>query len=197
MDRYLMIGEAAELLGVTRKALRHYEKLGLVMPERGDNGYRQYGPEEILRLQRVRQLQSLGLSLARIKRVLGEHDNESLWSSVLESLLDEIEGEIALLEVRRERVAHILDAGVSEVMEGALTEAPGVQEYLDQHFNTEMWLREKEVYAALSAYRSAENQADVLAAAELIVALAQSPMFAVGRITMPDADPVPLRFEIR
>ena len=124
-----------------------------------------------------------------------------LWSSVLESLLDEIEGEIELLEARRERVAHILDTGVSEVMEGALTEAPGVQEYLDQHFNTQMWLREKEVYAALSAYRSAENRADVLATAELIIALAQSPTLPVGRISMPDAPrdvlTVPLHLDIR
>ena len=77
MDENLTIGEAADLLGVTRKALRHYEKLGLVTPDRSENGYRQYGPEDILRLQRVRQLQSLGLSLSRIKQVLRDYDNES------------------------------------------------------------------------------------------------------------------------
>jgi DNA-binding transcriptional MerR regulator len=67
---YLRIGEAADLLDLTPKALRHYEKVGLIMPARSEGDYRLYSPELILRLQRIKQLQALGLSLRQIKKIL-------------------------------------------------------------------------------------------------------------------------------
>jgi hypothetical protein len=68
----LRIGEAARLVGVTtKKTIRHYEKVRLLgAPQRSEAGYRLYAAaDDLLRLQRVRRLQSLGLSLDRIKAV--------------------------------------------------------------------------------------------------------------------------------
>jgi hypothetical protein len=68
----LSIGEAARLVGVTtKKTIRHYEKVRLLgAPQRSEAGYRLYAAaDDLLRLQRVRRLQSLGLSLDRIKAV--------------------------------------------------------------------------------------------------------------------------------
>ncbi|HRD47212.1 MAG TPA: MerR family transcriptional regulator, partial [Caulobacter sp.] len=49
MDRYLNASEAARRLGVSVKALRLYEKRGLLTPPRTGAGWRVYGPAEMAR----------------------------------------------------------------------------------------------------------------------------------------------------
>lgn len=68
--RYLSPTEAASRLGVSVKALRLYERHGLVTPLRSDAGWRAYGPEQIARLHQVLALKGLGLPLARIAELL-------------------------------------------------------------------------------------------------------------------------------
>ena len=64
MRERLRIGEAARLVGVTPKTVRHYEKIGLLpAAERSESGYRLYAANDLLRLNRVKRLRSLGLSL--------------------------------------------------------------------------------------------------------------------------------------
>jgi MerR family transcriptional regulator, thiopeptide resistance regulator len=69
-DRHLSPAEAARRLGVSVKALRVYEAHGLVTPLRTAADWRSYGPDEIARLHQVIALKRLGLSLARIARLL-------------------------------------------------------------------------------------------------------------------------------
>src|SRR5688572_17762970 len=136
MDEMLRIGEVADLLNVTTKTIRHYEKLGLIEPRRTESDYRLYTPEDVLNIQRIRQLQGLGLSLKQIKLVLSNADNGELWEKVLAALLEQIESEIDLLEHRRERVATLLEEGLPDALEHQddLIGIPlPVQMYLDQH----------------------------------------------------------------
>jgi MerR family transcriptional regulator, thiopeptide resistance regulator len=70
-DRFLSPSETARRLGVGVRALRLYERRGLVCPGRTQAGWRVYGPNEIERLHHVLTLKSLGLSLARITQLLG------------------------------------------------------------------------------------------------------------------------------
>ncbi|MEV2237249.1 MerR family transcriptional regulator [Micromonospora sp. NPDC049891] len=62
------IGELARMSGVSERTLRHYDKVGLLRPAAVDatTGYRWYGVAELTRLERIRGLQRLGLSLRRI-----------------------------------------------------------------------------------------------------------------------------------
>ena len=60
----------AERLGVSPKALRVYERAGLVRPHRTDAGWRAYGPDQQARLHQVLVLKRLGLTLARIGELL-------------------------------------------------------------------------------------------------------------------------------
>ncbi len=69
-DAYLSSVEAARRLGVSAKALRLYERHGLITPLRSALGWRAYGPDEIARLHQILALKSLGLSLARIAELL-------------------------------------------------------------------------------------------------------------------------------
>lgn len=68
--RHLSPTEAARRLGVSPKALRLYERHGLIKPPRGDNGWRAYGPAEIARLHQVLALKALGLPLSKIAGLL-------------------------------------------------------------------------------------------------------------------------------
>ncbi len=73
MDKteYLNPTEAARRLGISTKALRLYEQRGLIRPLRTEAGWRTYGPTEMARAGEIATLRGLGLSLARIGRVLG------------------------------------------------------------------------------------------------------------------------------
>ena len=65
------IAELARQAGVSSRTLRHYHRLGLLVPAyTGSNGYRYYGWEEALRLQRILLLRELGLGLEAIGEIL-------------------------------------------------------------------------------------------------------------------------------
>ncbi len=109
VSAYLTIGTVAKILGVTPKTIRHYHRIGLLAePPRTSAGYRCYGASDILRLQRIKQLQKPGLTLQQIKAVLGEPDQERSLRSVLHTLHNEIAAQIVILEARRKRIAHLL-----------------------------------------------------------------------------------------
>ncbi|MBE1539723.1 heavy metal-responsive transcriptional regulator [Micrococcus luteus] len=60
---------------MTTKALRFYEQHGLLPPvHRGPNGYRDYPPEALARLQFIRRSKAAGLSLAEIRNILQIRD---------------------------------------------------------------------------------------------------------------------------
>ncbi|KGB92242.1 MULTISPECIES: MerR family transcriptional regulator [Burkholderia] len=61
---------AAARLGVSIKALRLYERQGLVTPARTPAGYRAYGPEDLARAADIAALRKLGLGLAQVAGVL-------------------------------------------------------------------------------------------------------------------------------
>lgn len=75
-DGLLRIGEAALRLGVSERALRYYEELGLVVPaHHSPGGNRRYGEAELARVRRIRELQDLmGLNLDEIRTVLSSED---------------------------------------------------------------------------------------------------------------------------
>lgn len=65
------IGDLARHAGITSRTLRHYHSLGLLIPSRtAPNGYRYYGGNELVRLQRILLLRDLGLGLEAIAGVL-------------------------------------------------------------------------------------------------------------------------------
>ncbi len=66
----MKINEVEALVGVTRRNIRFYEKEGLLAPSRNSqNGYRDYGEEEIAELKRIKLLRKLGLPLDEIRRL--------------------------------------------------------------------------------------------------------------------------------
>ena len=71
----LSSGELAELAGVSRDTLRHYERKGVLRrPLRGHNGYRQYPREALQRVQLIRRALSVGFTLDELARLLKVRD---------------------------------------------------------------------------------------------------------------------------
>lgn len=69
------IGQFARICLVSPKALRHYEKLGLLVPMKVDsyNGYRYYGQEQVDSLRAILFLKDLGIPLKTIKQVIARN----------------------------------------------------------------------------------------------------------------------------
>ena len=79
-EKFFTIGEAAAAARTTSETLRHYDRIGLVRPSRKDpwTGYRYYTGQDIVRLNTVRALQLMDLSLKEIKEVLEYNDLEKI-----------------------------------------------------------------------------------------------------------------------
>ena len=73
---YMRIGKAAEVTGVTKRALRYYEEKELLpAPTRLEGGFRLYSPDDIERIVRIKEIQELlGFSLGDIKKMLEAED---------------------------------------------------------------------------------------------------------------------------
>ena len=66
----MKIHEVEERVGITRKNIRFYEAQGLLMPRRNsENGYREYGEEDVVALERIKLLRKLGLPLEEIRKM--------------------------------------------------------------------------------------------------------------------------------
>jgi DNA-binding transcriptional MerR regulator len=67
----LTVRQLAAISGVTVRTLHHYDEIGLLPPAAvGANGYRYYGREELLRLQRILFHRELGVPLGSIGELL-------------------------------------------------------------------------------------------------------------------------------
>ena len=69
--KYYKIEEVAIKTGLTKRALRYYEDLELIIPKRTDASYRLYSEEDIENINRIKDLrESLGFSLNDVKVIL-------------------------------------------------------------------------------------------------------------------------------
>lgn len=67
----LKIGELAKRTGVTIRALRHYDEIGLLSPSsRSEGGFRLYSLEDVGKLYRIQALCRLNLPLAEVRQVM-------------------------------------------------------------------------------------------------------------------------------
>ena len=91
------VKQLSETAGVTPRTLRYYDKIGLLKPSRvGDNGYRYYNDEALLRLQQILLYRELGMPLEDIKKIMGRREFDVL--SALESHKEELRKRIARME---------------------------------------------------------------------------------------------------
>ena len=66
----MKIQQVEELVGISKKNIRFYEEQGLLSPGRAENGYRDYGREDVLRLKQIKLLRKLAVPIEEIRSVL-------------------------------------------------------------------------------------------------------------------------------
>ena len=64
----MKIKQVEELVGITRKNIRFYEEQGLLNVGRSENGYREYGMEDVERLKKIRLFRRLSVPLEEIRQ---------------------------------------------------------------------------------------------------------------------------------
>lgn len=99
----LKIGEFSKLSHLTVKALRFYEKKGILMPAATDEwtGYRFYNSKQLDDAAKIRTYRRLGLSIKEIRQILSGSDERKILLQKYELLCDEkIEMENRLSEIK-------------------------------------------------------------------------------------------------
>lgn len=109
MARTWRIGEVAERTGLTRRTLRHYDELGLLVPSaRSWGDYRLYDETDLLRLLQIQNLKALGLSLGEITTALAEPSLDA--AATLGSHLAHLEEQIAAEQQLANRLRSLAEA---------------------------------------------------------------------------------------
>ena len=109
MENRIKIGDFVKLTGSTLKTVNYYHKIGLLPePPRTDGGYRLYGLEDLNRMQLIKHLKSLGMSLKQIKEIIGNLDNQRTSREVLQSLRSELLSGKQTLEERIAKIDAVL-----------------------------------------------------------------------------------------
>lgn len=70
MAKEYTVKQLAELAGISSRALCYYDAIGLLVPERKENGYRVYSNEQVNRLQEILFFRELGIPAGEIKAIV-------------------------------------------------------------------------------------------------------------------------------
>ena len=88
----MRINEVAKLTGVSARTLQYYDEIGLLIPEKLNNGYRDYSDENLDKLQKILFYRFLKFKLNEIKELLdGDIDSLKILEQQRELILKEKE----------------------------------------------------------------------------------------------------------
>lgn len=128
----MKIGVLASRSGLTVKTLRYYEDLGLLPAiGRSEGGYRLFAEESLRRLEFIRRLKTLGLSLEEIQGCLAVHDAGELPCGDIEIQLgrqiERIDGQIKELRQLRMELQELLAGWQSDPAKDGNVICPNLQ----------------------------------------------------------------------
>ena len=87
MEKY-NISKASRFLNISSELLRHYERLRLIEPERGENGYRFFNYRDMDKLQGIRRYRNMNFSLEDMDRLIYTADHTTVEGLLEKSLAD-------------------------------------------------------------------------------------------------------------
>ncbi len=103
----LTIGQLADYVGVTVRAVRHYHQRGLLPePERDASGYRRYDSGAVISLIRIKALADAGVPLARIRELLAAGPAE--FADAVAGIDKAMAARIRALQAQRHRIAQLV-----------------------------------------------------------------------------------------
>ena len=84
----MKIKQVEELVGITKKNIRFYEEQGLLQIERAENGYREYHQKDVIRLQEIKLLRKIDISIEEMRALFEQKESLQI---CLEQHLKELE----------------------------------------------------------------------------------------------------------
>lgn len=107
------IGTAATRTDLSVKTIRYYEDIGLVVPGRQGNGYRDYSADDVHRLAFIHRARSLGFDIETCRKLLELYSDRSRASSDVKQLaskhLADIEQKMHELESMANTLRHLIN----------------------------------------------------------------------------------------
>jgi Cu(I)-responsive transcriptional regulator len=108
------ISQVARRAGLPAKTIRYYEDIGLISPQRGANGYRQFEAADLHRLTFLGRARALGFSIEDCRKLLALYADETRESAQVRALaldhLAEIDTKIAQLQAMRDTLSELVEA---------------------------------------------------------------------------------------
>ncbi len=139
------IGAASARSGLPAKTIRYYEEIGLLSPDRADNGYRDYSTADIHRLRFLQRSRGLGFTVEECRQLLSLYGDSRRESSEVKALaggkLAEIDRKIAELLELKATLGHLIDACHGDnrpecpILDGLAGDVPGTSPH--RTFNAE------------------------------------------------------------
>ena len=125
MNGRLSVTRAAEVAGLTPRAVRYYHSIGLLPePPRDGSGYRRYGGKEVIDLVRVARLRALGMHLPQIAERMRVTDSDDVaLADALDALAGELDTEIDGLVATRDRLRELARSETFDQPVKTLTQA--------------------------------------------------------------------------
>lgn len=106
------IGDASSKSHLPAKTIRYYEDIGLLKPERADNGYRDYSMSDVHKLRFLQRSRGLGFSVEECRQLLALYEDKDRASSDVKSMaqskLQEIDRKITELRELQHTLQHLV-----------------------------------------------------------------------------------------
>ena len=145
----LSIGQAAQMLGVSVRTLRHYDEIGLVKPTQvGENGYRYYDREAMALLQQVLFYRELGLALKDIQPLLQAPETERRRA---------LEAHRHLLELKKQQLEGLLQL-VDDTLGGNHMTKPKITQADVEAAKTQYAAEAKERWGHTDAWKQSQGK---------------------------------------
>lgn len=107
------IGSASSRSNLPAKTIRYYEDIGLVRPDRADNGYRDYSLTDVHKLAFLHRARGLGFSIEECRQLLALYEDDSRASSEVKALatqkVEEVDRKIRELHQLKRTLSHLID----------------------------------------------------------------------------------------
>ncbi|SNT40251.1 Cu(I)-responsive transcriptional regulator [Antarctobacter heliothermus] len=108
------IGEVAERSGISPKTIRYYEDIGLVKPQRSDNGYRAFRETDLHKLAFLGRARALGFSIEDCRTLLSLYEDETRESAQVKAIakdhLKTIGRKITELRTMRDTLSYLVNS---------------------------------------------------------------------------------------
>ena len=107
------IGQAAQASGLPPKTIRYYEDIGLLLPARRANGFRDYADRDVHELRFIARARGLGFSVEECRHLLELYRDTGRASAEVREMaaihIDAIRSKVRELRSMETTLSHLID----------------------------------------------------------------------------------------